>query len=98
MQTSTTEAEEVVADSRFRRCGDGIHSAMIEALEVRDSRHTSSSQASASELRGAIRAQTHRHALSARIASPVGRLRRLFCAISVPKVRSARSPTRMNIS
>ena len=54
MLTSTAEAEEVVADARIGRSDDGLHSAMIEALEARDFRHTSSSQASASELRRAI--------------------------------------------
>ena len=33
MLTSTAEAEEVVADARIGRSDDGLHSAMIEALD-----------------------------------------------------------------
>ena len=34
MLTSTAEAEEVVADAQIGRSDDGLHSAMIEALEA----------------------------------------------------------------
>ena len=61
---STAEAEEVVDDARFGRTGDGLHSAMIEALEARDFRGAgSSSQASASELRRAIPARSNTRCL-----------------------------------